>query len=50
MNPASEEEITDSLIDTERNVIWRKVARREHIQLVRGLRAIVRLLYPATGN
>ena len=47
MNPASGEEITGSLIDTEWNFIWCQADRREHIQLVRGLRAIASRLHPA---
>lgn len=43
-NPA---EITGSLVDTERNVIWRKVARREPGRLVRGLQATTSRLHPA---
>ncbi len=43
-NPA---EITGSLVDTKRNVIWRKVARREPGRLVRGLQATVSRLHPA---
>lgn len=42
-NPA---ESTGSLIDTERNVIWRKVARREPRRLVRGLQAVASGLHP----
>ncbi len=43
-NPA---EITGSLVDTERNVIWRKVARHEPGRLVRGLQATASRLHPA---
>jgi len=32
-------EVTDSLIDTERRIIWRKVARREPWRIIRGLQA-----------
>lgn len=40
-------EISGSLIDAERNVIWRKVARREPGRLVRGLQAAAGRLHPA---
>ena len=40
-------EIAESLIDTERNVIWRKVARRESRRLVRGLQAAACRLHQA---
>ena len=40
-------EISGTLIDTERNVIWRKVARREPGRLVRGLQATASRLHPA---
>jgi hypothetical protein len=40
-------EITGSLVDTERNVIWRKVARHEPGRLVRGLQATASRLHPA---
>jgi hypothetical protein len=40
-------EITGSLVDTERNVIWRKVARREPSRLVRGLQVTASRLHPA---
>ena len=43
-NPA---EKIESLIDTERNVIWRKVARCEPNRLVRGLQATASRLHPA---
>jgi hypothetical protein len=43
-NPA---EITGSLIDIKRNVIWRKVARHEPGKLVRGLQATASRLHPA---
>ncbi len=43
-NPA---EITDSLVDTERNIIWRKVGRREPLRLVRSLQATASRLHPA---
>ncbi len=43
-NPA---EITGSLVDTERNVIWRRVGRHEPWRLVRGLQAIASGLHPA---
>jgi hypothetical protein len=43
-NPA---EITGSLIDTERDVIWRKVARREPGRLVRSLQATTSCLHSA---
>ena len=46
MNQASEEEITDSLIDTERNVIWRRIGRHEPGRLARGLLAIASRLHP----
>ena len=39
-------EKTGSLIDGERNVIWRKVARREPRRLVRGLQATASWLHP----
>jgi len=45
MNPGREEEITDSLIDTKRNVIWRKVAQRGCDRLLRGLRAAASCLH-----
>ena len=32
-------EISGALMDTERNIIWRKLARREPLKLVRGLQA-----------
>ena len=38
-------EIAKSLIDTERNIIWRKVARREPSRLVRGLQAATSRLH-----
>ena len=38
MNP---HEIDNSLVDMKRNVIWRKVARREPVKLVRGLQAVL---------
>jgi len=44
LNPT---EISGSLIDTERNVIWRKVARREPGRLVRSLQATSSCLHPA---
>jgi len=37
----------ESLIDTERNIIWRKVARHEPDRLVRGLQAAASRLHPA---
>ncbi|HUU17737.1 MAG TPA: hypothetical protein VMW72_11350 [Sedimentisphaerales bacterium] len=40
-------EIPGSLIDTERNIIWRKVARREPCRLVRYLQAAASRLHPA---
>ncbi|MBN1506413.1 MAG: hypothetical protein JW955_06185 [Sedimentisphaerales bacterium] len=40
-------ENTRSLIDTERNVIWRKVTRREPRRLVRGLQAAVSGVHPS---
>jgi len=40
-------EIPQSLIDMERNVIWRKVTRREPRRLVRGLQATVSRLHPS---
>jgi hypothetical protein len=40
-------EITGTLVDTERNVIWRKVARREPGRLVRSLQAITSCLHSA---
>jgi hypothetical protein len=40
-------EIPGTLIDTEWNVIWRKVARREPGRLVRGLQATASRLHPA---
>ncbi len=39
-------EIAASLIDTERNVIWRKVARREPRRLVRKLQAAASRVHP----
>jgi hypothetical protein len=39
-------ESTGSLIDTERDVIWRKVARREPRRLVRGLQAVASCVHP----
>jgi len=39
-------EITGSLVDSARNVIWRKVARREPRRLVRGLQAAASCLHP----
>lgn len=39
-------ESAGSLIDTERNVIWRKVARREPRRLVRGLQAAASRVHP----
>jgi hypothetical protein len=39
-------EQTDSLVDLQRNVIWRKVARREPAKLVRGLQAVASRLHP----
>ena len=38
-------EIPESLIDKERNIIWRKVARHEPNRLVRGLQATVSRMY-----
>ena len=43
-NPA---EITGSLVDMERNVIWHKVAQRGPSRLVRGLQAAASGLQPA---
>jgi len=40
-------EIAESLIDKERDVIWRKVARREPRRLVRSLQAATSRLHPA---
>jgi len=40
-------ESTGSLIDAERRVIWRKVARREPRRLVRGLQAVASCLHPS---
>jgi hypothetical protein len=40
-------ENTGSLIDTERHVVWRKVARREPRRLVRGLQAAAGCLRPS---
>ena len=40
-------EIPDSLIDRERNIIWRKNARREPFKLVRKLQAAASYLHPA---
>ena len=40
-------EIAGAIIDTERNVIWRKVARHEPGKLVRGLQAAASRLHPA---
>jgi hypothetical protein len=40
-------EIQDSLIDRERNVIWRKIARREPFKLVRKMQAVASYLHPA---
>jgi hypothetical protein len=39
-------EVTESLIDTERNVIWRKVARREPKRIVRALQAACSYMHP----
>jgi hypothetical protein len=39
-------EKTGSLIDKERDIIWRKVARREPRRLVRGLQAAASCLHP----
>lgn len=44
---ANPPEIAGELIDTERNVIWRKVARREPCRLVRKLQAAASRLHPA---
>ena len=46
VNPA---EVTESLIDMERYVIWRKVARREPRRIVRGLQAGLSCLHPRLG-
>ncbi len=43
VNPA---EKTESLIDVERNVIWRKLARREPNKLARRLHAAASRLHP----
>jgi hypothetical protein len=43
---ANSPEIAGSLIDTERNVIWRKVARREPYRLVRKMQAVASRLHP----
>ena len=43
-NPA---EIEGFLVDTERNVIWRRVGRHEPGRLVRGLQSIASRLHPA---
>jgi len=43
----SPSEKIESLIDAERNVIWRKVARHEPGRLVRGLQATASRLHPA---
>ncbi len=40
-------EIPGGLIDTEQEVIWRKIARREPRRLVRGLQATASRLHPA---
>jgi hypothetical protein len=40
-------EIQGSLIDTGRNIIWRKIARREPFKLVRKLQATASYLHPA---
>jgi hypothetical protein len=40
-------EIVESLIEAERNIIWRKVARREPRKLVRSLQATASRLHPA---
>jgi hypothetical protein len=40
-------EIAGSLIDTQRKIIWRKVARREPAKLVRKLQAVASSLHPA---
>jgi len=42
---ANPTEITEELVDTERNVIWRKVARREPAKLVRSLQAAASCLH-----
>ena len=39
-------EVPESLIDSERNIIWRKVARREPWRVVRGLQAASSYLHP----
>ena len=44
LNPT---EITESLVDTQRNVIWRRVGRHEPWRLVRGLQSIASGLHPA---
>lgn len=40
-------EINGVIIDTERNVIWRKVGRREPGKLIRSLQAVTSCLHPA---
>jgi hypothetical protein len=40
-------EITGVIIDMERNVIWRKVGRREPGKLIRSLQAVASCLHPA---
>lgn len=40
-------ELQDSLIDRKRNIIWRKIARREPFKLVRKIQASVSYLHPA---
>lgn len=44
---ANPSEKTESLIDTKRNIIWRKIARREPARLVRGLQATASRLHGA---
>lgn len=39
-------EVTESLVDDERNVVWRSVARCEPLRLVRGLQAAFSSLHP----
>jgi hypothetical protein len=42
-------EVTESLIDDKRNIIWRSVARREPMRLIRGLQTAFSSLHPRLG-
>ncbi len=44
---ANPPEIPESLIDRERDIIWRKIARREPVKLVRKLQATASYIHPA---